>query len=363
MITLDKIQTKYSPIGLDIGTYGIRAAQVEYKNQQYNVTNTFSMNRPATQTSNVSTLHERINTCIRRGEFHGRHVITTPIDGSLEYYPLDLPENIFGQQPENINQAIRWELGRIMNGTPDDMSTAYWKLPASKTFHHNAIGVAIQSNQINRTLDQCSMANLACSCIDTPMTALCRLGCALNQWKDNDIWGMLDVGADQCRLIICVDDTPVLVRTAGSGSKVWTQRIAESLSLGEKSAEIHKIEHGIANVSSPDTSTLENELSTIFLGLLKSDLNEIATEIKKSYEYILGCYPSRKAAELILVGGGCELIHLPEYLNSVLGISVQRASQYLTLEGCSIHLHSDMNCSLNVMGLAIGLTLGSGNND
>jgi len=363
MITLDKIQTRYSPIGLDVGTYGIRAAQVEYKHHQYTVTSTFSMNRPATHPSDVNTLYERINTCICRGEFHGRNVITTPIGGSLEYYPLDLPENIFIQQPENINQAIRWELGRIMNGTPDDMSTAYWKLPTSKTFHHNTIGVTIQADQINRTLDQCLMADLTCTCIDTPMTALCRLGSALNKWKNNDIWGMLDVGSDHCRLIICVDDTPVLIRNAGAGSNEWTKRIAESLSLGEKAAEIHKIEHGIANTSSPDTPTLENELSTIFLGLLKSDLNEIATEIKKSYEYILGCYPSRNAADLILVGGGCELIHLPDYLNSVLGISVQRASQYLTLEGCSIHLNSDMNCSFDAMGLAIGLTLGSENND
>lgn len=358
MIILDKIQKMYSPIGLDVGTHGIRAVQVENKHDQFTITNSFCMNRPASQPYNMNAIHERINTCINRGEFHGKNVITTPIGNHLKYYPMDLPENIFVQKPENINQAIRWELGRIMNSTGDDLSTAYWKLPESKTFHHNTIGVAIQADQINNTLNQCSMADLTCTCIDTPITALCRLGCALSKWKDHDIWGMLDVGFDHCHLIICIDDTPVLVRNAGAGSNEWTKRIAESLSLGEKAAEIHKIEHGIANTSSSDSPALENELSSIFLGLLKSDLNEIATEIKKSYEYILGCYPSRHASELILVGGGCELIHLPEYLNSVLGISVQRASQYLTNEDCSIQLSSATNCSFNEMGLAIGLTLG-----
>lgn len=185
MITLDTIHTKYTPIGLDIGTGGIRAAQIECAHDRYIVTRTMGMERSFDDPSDTHTLHERLNLCIRHGVFTTRNVITAPVGGNVEYYPLELPETIFVQQSETVEQAIHWELGRITKESPTNMTTAHWRLPASTALHHNTIGVAVRTDCVGQTLDLCSSAGLVCTCIDTPTTALCRLGCLLRDRSNN----------------------------------------------------------------------------------------------------------------------------------------------------------------------------------
>ena len=147
------------------------------------------------------------------------------------------------------------------------------------------------------------------------------------------MWGLLDVGARQTRLILCASGVPVLVRLAGTGGRAWTASIADSLEISVKSAEIHKRESGLslpggASAGQHDDRT-SHELAGMIGGVLRSNLRELAAEVRRSYEYVLGCYPTRTAADLVLVGGGAALRNLPEFLTESLGIPVRRASTFL----------------------------------
>ena len=78
--------------------------------------------------------------------------------------------------------------------------------------------------------------------------------------------------------------------------------------------------------------------------------------MKRSYEYVLSCYPGRRAADLVLVGGGAATRNLPEYLTDALGVGVHRASAYLERDTCRWHLSLGSQDRLEDFALAIGLT-------
>lgn len=360
MIALNQLIQKHSSIGLDVGTYGLRAVQIETSDNQFILSRVMNMELAPQDQCDINTLHERLQICIHRGEFVGRNIITTPFEANVEYFTLELPDTLFSQSIENVEQAIQWEVGRLSNDPVDKLTTTYWKLPPSNSLHHNIIGVAVQTDQVIRTLDHCSSAGLNCLCVDTPTTALCRMGCALHDWSADSIWGILDIGYHQSHLILCVHDTPVLIRKAGTGSHTWTQRITESLSVSENTAEIHKMDHGLTLSTTSKENNAETELGVILMGHLKSDLNDLATEVKRSYEYILNGYPNRLASDLILVGNGSRLKQLPEFLSSALGIKVKRASSYLNHQECRLQIPDGQEPVFDAIALAVGLAMGKG---
>jgi len=124
---------------------------------------------------------------------------------------------------------------------------------------------------------------------------------------------------------------------------------------------VQKCEVGLSQVGHGDQPVSpgvpEEELGTLFTGILRRHLTDIASEIKQSYEYVLGCYPSCRASDLILVGGGAGLRNLSEYLTNVLGIAVRRASFYLNRQGCRLRWTGPRPNRVEEFALAIGLCL------
>ena len=90
---------------------------------------------------------------------------------------------------------------------------------------------------------------------------------------------------------------------------------------------------------------------------IRSDLNMLASEIKRSYEYVMGCYPAAEISDLMLVGGGALLRNLDAYLSSELGITVAMASRYLNEPTCRLTWPDARIGSVEEMATATGLAV------
>lgn len=354
-----------TPIGLDIGESGVRAVQLLHTEHRYTVEClTYSDFQPdtAANDSGGHRLASRIQSCLTMGTFRGRKVVTALNPPLVEFHALELPPTVFSDGSTDVTEVVRWELGRLTNESVEDVETRFWPLPATNATAPNAIGVAARRNGVTERVSTCEQARLICARLDTGASALSRFGAVLNAWKTEEVWGVLDVGYRDVRLVLCVEDVPVLVRRVGMGGRDWTQRIAESLKLGTRAAEVHKCDHGIALTARGVRKAADNppgrELAAILLGALRSDLRDLAAEIKRSYEYVLSCYPKRRAADLILVGGGAAMRRLPEYLNDLLGIPVHRSAEYLQRDSCRLQYASGKQSRLEAAALAVGLAIG-----
>ena len=95
----------------------------------------------------------------------------------------------------------------------------------------------------------------------------------------------------------------------------------------------------------------------MLLGILRSTLNDVASEIKRSYDYMLSCYPGRRAADLVLVGGGASMPNLPPFMSEALGIKVRPASNFLSEKAGHLSYDSARQNRVEEVAQAIGSAL------
>lgn len=364
MITMPGRRQKRTPIGIDLGETGTRAAQLQRCGDSHNLV-CAARSEWSVAAADVEDRAKRrsaqLRNCIRQSEFRGRAAVAALDPPDVEFHALELPN----ATPVELDRIVRLEVERLMTSSLQEVEIRHWMLPPTQAAAPNAVGVVAGRNVVNQTLGACRDARLTCTTVDTGAAALGQFGGILHRWSPDVVWGVLDLGHRQTRVVVCAGDVPVLVRSVGGGGRTWTQRIAESLQTSFKTAEVQKCDHGIALASrgvrsgpADDGLTApSSDLAAILLGVLRSDLNDLALEVKRSYEYVLSCYPSRQAADLVLVGGGAAMQNLPEFLTDSLGIPVRRASDYLEGPSCRLSCGSNLPGQLEALALAVGLAV------
>jgi Tfp pilus assembly PilM family ATPase len=426
---------KRTPIGVDIGASGARIAQLMRSGNlttpnavHYAVTSSAlsELNRPgqAGQVENLTrgsaglqpAAHEPaeshgdaentgdpdvrretdvraarcVRNCLRKAEFRGggaRAALNSP---AVEFHALELPPEILEHRgpadkshSSDVASLVKWEVARLRNelagsaqanplrGLPSPAEARYWVLPPAQVSAPNVIAVTVRGDAVVLTLRTCADAGLQCTCVDAGALAAARFAGLLNNWNADQVWGVLDVGYSEARVVLCVDNVPVLVRRASSGGRGWTERIAESLQLSTTAAEVQKREHGIAltgrgvrrgsemppghekgGMPKPKARAC---VASILHSVLRGELNDLASQIKRSYEYVLSCYPRHHATDLVLIGGGATMRNLPEFLSAALGIPVRQSSDYLGRPSCRLSYEAPGEHRLESIALAVGI--------
>ncbi|MCP4591629.1 MAG: hypothetical protein GY842_12885 [bacterium] len=218
--------------------------------------------------------------------------------------------------------------------------------------------MAVEKTVVSGVWSACTSAGMVCQRLDAGLCALSRfgswlrslpvVGASTSEPSGTEVWGLLDLGAAQVRLVLCVGDVPVLVRCFDTGGERWVTRLSETLGLSPAAAEIHLRDHGISTKGSGRSTTEEpgrgvrggagdvgeaavasEQLGGIIRNILGEELDGLCGEIERSYRYALQCHPGAEPSELILVGGGAELRNLDGYLQDRLGIEVNAAGRRL----------------------------------
>ncbi|UCE60107.1 MAG: pilus assembly protein PilM [Phycisphaerales bacterium] len=361
MVSVLGVRQKTTAIGLDIGECGVRAVQLSRSGNSYQTARAVRAERDIAGGSPADReqwLERHVSNCVRQASFKGRSASVAVCQPDAEFHALDLPE----AKPTELGEIVQNEVTRLLAGQYNRVETAYWRLPHTSIAAPNAIGVATPYEKVVGIVSLCRSAGLTCSRVDIAATALGRFGCTLNSFGADEVWGVLDLGHRQARLILCLGDVPVLVRTVGAGGAEHTTRIAEALGTSVQTAEVQKRDHGIAlgarGMRQGSGGVPASELASVLHGILRTDLNALASEIKRSYEYVLSCYPGKHAADLILVGSAATMRNLSEHLGEVLGIPVACASAYLQGSSCRLRYASGKQNPLESSALAIGLAIG-----
>ena len=363
-------QRKRTPIGLDVGATAVRAAQLSRTGDVATIRHTARRQRSQQPTDggpvDSPQIDQDVRLCLQQGLFSGRSAVAAVDTPDADFFSLELPPAVLQESTAHSRSVVRWEVERLMGDRAAEVETRHWRLPPTQGPAPNAIAIAVGATLVAATRDACQRSGLRCWCVDAAATALARFGTFLHSWGPQQIWGILDAGHRQSRLVLCLGDTPILVRTAGPGGDAWTQRIADSLSISRHAAEVHKRRHGLALTNAHARNTDGNakadavaslELAAMLMGILRTDLNDLAAEIKRSYEYVLSCYPARQAVDLVVSGGGAAMPRFPEFLGGALGIPVRRASSYLADPLCRLRCADAQAERMDEFAVAVGLAI------
>jgi Tfp pilus assembly PilM family ATPase len=276
----------------------------------------------------------------------------------VELHAMELPA-ADGPDSDSIRHAAHWEIERLMTFDEGTAETAHWPLPGRGALRATAIGVAAPRSNVQYVIDLCSAGKLDCVQIDASSCALARFALLIREPSAvQDVWGILDLGARRTRLVLGVDDTPVLVRTFDYGGRSWTHQIAIAMQVKPETAERHKYDFGVcAPVRGGNGG--KHALGEMIFNAVRGDIDGIVAEIERSYRYVLSSFPTRPPGPLLLVGGGAAMPHFAELISDRLGISVKApdyasAGPGLDASSLSGRVREPLACYAGAIGLALG---------
>ncbi len=374
MLTMVKEKLRRTPVGLDIGESGVRAAQIKQTARQAGFTgqrfvvakvikHEWRSTEPEKDVAEEETKRQtRVARFVRSANIRKQSVVVELNPPDVECYPLDLPAAAVDTEESKLAELVRWEVERLLGDAHESVETRHRALPRTNVPSPTVMAAVAQTDAVVSLVDLCDASGVHCLAVEPASVALARFGSVLSDWNTDEVWAVLDLGATETRLVLCVEGVPTVVRRVGAGGRAWTTQVAESLKVGLRAAEIQKCEQGIAFSRCADSSKPipARDVASILLGALRNELRCVVSEIERSYEYALSCYPQRRAGGLCLVGGGAAMRNLPEFLGDALSIPVARASDYLNRECCRVTFDAGNPEEMDEFAVAIGLALPPG---
>lgn len=316
-----------TPVGIDVGDRNVRAAQLKRSGDKYAVARMGSLQLPddldAKQDPQAAT--RLIGAWLAQMGFRKRECVMGLSTPDVELHAMELPDSI---SPAQAKQAARWEVERLMSFEQGAATIDFWPIPESRQMTSSAIGVAASPTAFETLFPICERAKFRCTRLDATSCALARFGSLYRgPVSQTDVWGVLDLGARQTRLIICVAQVPILVRSFNKGGKKWTDQLAEALSISRKAAERHKRDHGIGTANqqrrkNDSEFAAGGPVAEMIYNVLRDELVGIVEELERSYKYVIRCFNDRPCGPLMLVGGAASMHNLSDLLTSKLGIEV-----------------------------------------
>ncbi|NOS99476.1 MAG: pilus assembly protein PilM [Phycisphaerales bacterium] len=353
-----------TPIGLDVAPRAVRAAQLQRTGGRWSVRALGHWDRREDEQGDRAPdgYARRIRRAMDQADFRGFRAAAGLSAPDIEFHMLEVPERGGLEDPQKFAEAVRWELNRVTSVPEGRALSDFWRVPTSSAARTSAIGVVAHGASVDSASHLIESIGLDCERVDTTACALVRLGSMVRNRPGVDaggIWAVLDVGERMSRLVIAVDDRPVLVRGIGSGGHGWSEAIAKALGVSFDAAEIHKCDHGIAihGEGASEAPSVADNVAELIFNSLRTDLDAAAGEIERSYEYVLRCYPDRNPGELLLVGGGCTMKGLAKHLAERLGIVVDRLSGIVAGADPVLSVAPHQRGSIDAFACAMGLSL------
>lgn len=132
---------------------------------------------------------------------------------------------------------------------------------------------------------------------------------------------VLDMGMAASDLAIIHQHTPRLIRSISVGGRTLVKAASQTLGLDEAQAEQFVQKFGLTQTK------LEGQV----FKAIKPSLDILVEEVQKSIKFFTGRYPSAKLEKLVLTGGTSNLLELPTYIATAIGLPVEIGNAWVNV--------------------------------
>ncbi len=323
---LQRLQVRHSAITVDPGTGGLRAAQLCAAGGRVRLRDALSLAVGGCDAADDEWV-QRLARLGEQGDFHGSEMALVLSPPQVRFVPLRLPDAIWDQPAERIEQAVLWELARETRSEPGEFEARWWRLPAGSRGGVNVIAGCMPAEQARGWFDGLGRHGIRLVRIDAAPLALTRL--ALARWspQPDDLWLIVDLGSRAAHVTVLVGTIPVYIRSVNAASHQMTTAIARAFESDPDEAEQLKRRCGIcAPDQTPEQPESRRQLARTLFDVLRQPLETLVNEIEVCSAYALRIYPDLHVRRLLLAGGGASMPGLPGFLRWRLGVEVERLS-------------------------------------
>jgi type IV pilus assembly protein PilM len=325
--------TRYSPIGLDIGTGEVKMVQLKRRGAQWVVHRLAVAPRPGANAGSSAAATPELGPCLSSlrasAGFVGTKVVSmlpcTEVDMRMVQVPMQT-------EPQDMQHLLRREAESYLPYSFEEAVMDYSAAgedTSTGAARQRVLLVSTRRQSVDGHLALLQAARLHCLALETPPLALSRL--LLRQQGMSTIAPVLvlDIGHSRSTAFILWQDVMMYNRTFPWSGALLTQAIAQDLQLSATKAEQLKQQFGIDPhmlnpliVTEASRSLDTRAIPGILWQIVRPQLEYLAHELERILSYWGAQFHGALIDRMLLSGGSAALRNLDGYLRQRLGIHV-----------------------------------------
>ncbi|MEX0653580.1 MAG: pilus assembly protein PilM [Phycisphaeraceae bacterium] len=322
--------TLRSPIGLDIGSRYIKAAQLSFARDGVGLPRleaALVLERGEVDGPMTAEEAWRLRAVLDRRGFVGRELVVTVPGEALMTSILDLPPR---ESDAPLDAIAAAEMARAHRVEPEALEVAYWPLPGgesggaagSKKGGTAVMAAACPHEHAEALLDALEAGGFHVRGMDLEGWALCRAARPLVT-VENPLLAMIDIGWRGVNFVLLYDHAVVYERMlGGTGMQALSEAVQREQMLPQPVIDhlLGRIGFAVDRTAiAPEDGRLADKLR----GPLEQHFESLAQELRLSASYAIHQYPAATLDQLLLTGGGAMVRGLPEHLGTALEMTVR----------------------------------------
>lgn len=387
---------KQSIIGLDLGSYMIKAVQVEPTRTGWRLQQIAQCPTPLDAIRDgVIVKPEEVASAVRRllreNAFRASCAVTAVAGAPVIVRLVNLPQ----MTEAMLAKSIRYEANKYVSTSVEDSFVAFQILsdlgnvpqashsneqsqPASDSESSErqmrVLLVVAPREMVDAQVQTLELAGLEALVIEVEAFALYRALFEINPTLIARLEGhpaaIADVGASHTNLYIVSTDGYFLTRNIPIAGDAFTQTVQASLHCSWQEAEKFKrtvdFRQLLKRRSARSRASSEEEGSSnaedAVLKALQAQVDELLREVRRSLHYYQSQFPEGsqqgQATKLFVVGGSSQLIGFTEYASARLGLEVEPGDPFNNPDFDTAHISAEaLQMFAPVLGTAVGLAV------
>jgi len=325
--------------GLDLGSSTIKLAQLNKTQTGYQLAKlAIAPTPPMTIKDGIIVDARVLGDAIRQLLVSNKMTVNRVVGAVSGQSVVIRPINMTQMSDRELQHAIKFEAERYL---PYSVAEAQIKgITLRKSIEGDeknmeVLLVAAPNEMVRNTHDVIKLAGIQPLAIDLEPFALVRaLQSTLDPETLKQTIALINLGANISSINIFKDGILRHNRTITVAGNSFTKAIGQSLNLSFEEAEKIKKEKGVIRVEK-DATPVAPTTMRIF-NVIIPVLNELITEIQRSFDYYRSRYRGESVDLIVLSGGTAKFKNIATYVSGELGIQCQLANPFKTLNIANI---------------------------
>ncbi len=341
-----------SAIGLDIGTYSIKMVQLKKGSGDPQILSFGIAQLPQGsaasdgQIVDTNAVSEVIKDLFKSSKIKPNNVVTCLSNQNIISRFIKVPM----MADNELEEAVKYEAEQYVPYALDEMNLSFYKLSQVEEdgiAQHFILLVCAQKELLKNFLGSLKNANITPQVVDVDNIAI--INALEKSIRPEEVTAIIDIGASSTNINIIKEGVLKFTRNILIAGNNITNAIMNVLKLDFAQAENIKTEEVVV---STDEGGENNDVSEV----VRSIIEELASEIRRSFDYYKAQHREQTINRILLSGGTAKLKNLDVFLANELGIEVEKANP---MNGIAANVANadQLNDHLLELTAAIGLAL------
>ena len=322
-----------SLIGIDLGSYSIKAVEIISDKNELRMENLFLKDIP--QEFIAENKKDKIADFRREAlrEIISKRITESKVSISLPYDMVMMERLSVTSAPrDELNSIMKWEMADKFKFPVNNAKIDYILLDKAGDLQGNrlnVLGLAVLKEEANKMINEIQNFGAEVVSLQPSNIGIVNLLIEQNSIKEDEVVGILDLGANQSSFSVVFQGNIHFYRNLTVNGSMITKAISDYCDFAPTDAEKAKKRIGLVTKAnySEDKSlyvTLGIEKQSVYAAT--TQLERLVSDVERSFKYLsfkLSSSKIQKLNKIILLGGGANLRGLVDFIASRLYVPVE----------------------------------------